>query len=98
VQPYWKGYGDYGSIGLELVLSVLFGLGVGWWLDSKLGTRWVTWVGLGFGIAAGYRTLYRALKRANREAREAEERDERARKEFHESVDSEHVDERHSEP
>ena len=84
MQRYWKGYAAYSTIGLELVLSVLFGLGVGWWLDKKLGTAWITWVGLGFGIAAGYRSLYRALKRANSEARRSEELASKTRKKYHE--------------
>ena len=84
VQQYWKGYAAYWTIGLELVLSVLFGLGVGWWLDKKLGTAWISWVGLGFGIAAGYRSLYRALKRANREARRAEQLEIERREKYHE--------------
>jgi ATP synthase protein I len=84
VQQYWKGYAGYWTIGLEFALSVLFGLGVGWWLDKKLGTGWITWVGLGFGIAAGYRTLYRALKRANREAQRLEQQQKERRKKYHE--------------
>ena len=84
MQQYWKGYAAYWTIGLEFALSVLFGLGVGWWLDKKLGTVWITWVGLGFGIAAAYRSLYRALKRANREARQAEQLEIERRKKYHE--------------
>jgi ATP synthase protein I len=84
VQHYWKGYGGYATVGLELALSVLFGLGVGHWLDKKLGTGFLTWVGLGFGIAAGYRTLWQALRRANAEARRIEERERETRKQFDE--------------
>lgn len=83
MQPYWKGFGSYGSVGLELALSVLVGLFGGRWLDSKLGTApWLTWIGLGFGIVAGYRSIWRALKQANREAKKADERDREARKKF----------------
>jgi ATP synthase protein I len=83
VQPYWKGYGSYGSVGLELALSVLVGLFGGRWLDSKLGTApWLTWIGLGLGIIAGYRAIWLALKQANREAKKADERDRNARKKY----------------
>jgi F0F1-type ATP synthase assembly protein I len=83
VQPYWKGYGTYGSVGLELAVSVLLGLFGGRWLDGKLGTDpWLTWLGLGLGIITGYRAVWRALKTANREARRADERDRNARKKF----------------
>ena len=84
VQQYWKGYGGYATVGLELALSVLFGLFVGHWLDKKLGTSFLTWVGLGFGIAAGYRSLWQALRRANAEARRIEEQERQARKKFDE--------------
>lgn len=70
------------TIGLEFCLSVLVGLFGGRWLDSRLGTsHWLTFIGLGFGIAAGYRAIYRATVAANRAAeREAEkERSERDR-------------------
>lgn len=83
MQPYWKGYGRYGSVGLELALSVLIGLFGGQWLDRKLGTApWLMWIGLGLGIVAGYRAIWGALRRANREARQAEEQDRIARKKF----------------
>jgi ATP synthase protein I len=87
VQQYWKGYGGYATVGLELALSVLFGLFVGSWLDKKLGTGFLTWIGLGFGIAAGYRTLWQALRRANAEARRIEEHEREARKQFDEKSD-----------
>ena len=83
MQPYWKGYGTYGSVGLELAVSVLLGLFGGRWLDGKLGTDpWLTWIGLGLGIVTGYRAIWLALKRANREAKRAEEQARSARKHF----------------
>ena len=83
VQQDWKGVGRYGTVGLELALSILVGLFGGQWLDKKLGTHGIlTLVGLAYGLAAGGRALYRALKSANQEA-EAEERAEReARKKY----------------
>jgi F0F1-type ATP synthase assembly protein I len=87
VQRYWKGYGRYGSIGLEFVLSVLVGFGIGYWLDRQLGTGWIKWVGLGFGVITAYRTIWRALQRANQEARRAEERERKARKDFNDPDD-----------
>lgn len=82
VQQYWKSMAGPATIGLEFCLSVLVGLFGGRWLDSRLGTsHWLTFIGLGFGIAAGYRAIYRATVAANRAAeREAEkERSERDR-------------------
>jgi F0F1-type ATP synthase assembly protein I len=71
VQQYWKGLGSYGTVGLELALSIAVGLLGGQWLDKKFGTApWLMLIGLGYGIAAGGRAVYRALKRAKREAEE----------------------------
>lgn len=51
-----------------MVLSVLFGLFVGRWLDGKLGTEpWIAFAGFGFGIAAAIRALLRALREMQRE-------------------------------
>jgi F0F1-type ATP synthase assembly protein I len=64
---------------------VLFGLWIGQWLDRHFALYpWLTLVGLGFGTAAGVRTLIRAMRRAKAEL-DAEDRDMReARRKYHE--------------
>lgn len=63
------------SIGLELGLSVAIGLLVGWWLDQHLGTQpWLMLLWLVFGLAAGFRGVVRAIKRADRAAEQEEAR------------------------
>jgi ATP synthase protein I len=82
MQQGWKGINRYATVGLEFGLSLLVGLFGGRWLQAKLGTgNWLTFLGFGFGIAAGYRAIYRAAQAANRDAEreEAEERAERQR-------------------
>jgi F0F1-type ATP synthase assembly protein I len=88
VNNSWKGIGKYSTVGLDLALSILVGLFGGRWLDRKLGTgSWLTMVGLGFGIAAGARSVWRALQAANREAEEQERNERNARDDFHEDED-----------
>ena len=59
------------SVGLELGLSVAIGLLIGWWLDQHLGTQpWLMLLWLVFGLAAGFRGVMRAVKRADRNAQE----------------------------
>ena len=49
-------------IGLELVVAVVFGLGVGWAIDKYLGTKpWGMIVFVLLGIAAGMLNVYRAM-------------------------------------
>ncbi len=75
VHHHWKSTGGHSTIGLEFALSVIFGLFGGQWLDEKFsGGGWFTALGFVVGLTAGGRTVYRALKIANREAdKEAEE-------------------------
>ena len=59
------------SVGLELGLSVVFGVLFGRWLDDKLGTA--PWLIIGFlvlGLVAGFRSVMRAVRRADRAAEE----------------------------
>ena len=54
----------YSSMGLELGLSVVVGCIIGSWLDEWLATE--PWFLLVFGIAgivAGYRSIFRLIKR-----------------------------------
>ena len=79
----WKGAGRYGTVGLELVLSVVVGLFAGQFLDRHFHTApWLTLIGTAYGIAAGVRGLYRAAQRATREAEELEQREREERKRY----------------
>lgn len=82
MQSHWKGVGSYATVGLELALSVLFGLFVGRWLDERFGTQWLALVGFGLGAAAGFRAVYRAVQRANRDAERAERLEKEARERY----------------
>jgi F0F1-type ATP synthase assembly protein I len=62
------------SVGLELGLSVVFGVLFGRWLDGKLGSApWLMLAFLLLGAVAGFRSVVRAVSRADRAA-EAEAR------------------------
>ncbi len=78
MHQHWKSAGSYSTVGLELALSILFGLYVGKWFDERFsGGGWYSALGFGIGLIAGGRAVYRALQKANREA----ERDEKKAKE-----------------
>jgi ATP synthase protein I len=83
VQQDWKALGTYGTLGMEIALSVVVGLFGGQWLDKKLHTGGVlTWVGFAYGLAAAGRAIYRAVRKSNQEAEEAERRDREARQKY----------------
>ena len=68
---------------MEIALSVVVGLLGGQWLDKKLHTGgWLTWVGFAYGLAAAGRAIYRAVRKSNREAVEADRRDREARQKY----------------
>ena len=70
----WKGTGGVATVGLEIVLSIAFGYGLGWFADGKLDTGpWLTVLGTAYGLAAAGRALWRASK-AMKKAAEEEER------------------------
>lgn len=61
----------YSTLGLEMGLSVAVGAGIGYYLDKWLKTEpWFLIIFLVFGVVAGFRSLYRALKRLQQEDRE----------------------------
>ena len=65
--------GRYSALGLEMAISVVVGLGIGYYLDKWLGTApWLMVLWIGFGFAAGVRSLYRAAVRAGKEPEERE--------------------------
>jgi F0F1-type ATP synthase assembly protein I len=83
VQQHWKGIGTYGTVGLELALSVLVGVLGGQWLDTRLGTEpWLMVSGLLLGAVAGFRTLWRALDKANRALEREEQRERENRRKY----------------
>ena len=83
MQQDWKALGTYGTLGMEIALSVVVGLFGGQWLDKKLGTHgWLTWIGFAYGLAAAGRAIYRAVRKSTREAEEAERRDREARAKY----------------
>src|SRR5262245_5178438 len=66
-EPAWKSVGELASVGMALVLATVIGLVAGYYADRWLGTTpWLTMIGLGLGIAAGFVTLFRSVKAAER--------------------------------
>jgi len=70
-KEYIKQVANASTVGLSIAFAIFIGLGIGYWLDSRLGTwPWLTMVFMVFGIIAGYRNYYRFARRQQKEAEE----------------------------
>lgn len=59
----YRRYLRFSTVGLELGFAVIIGLVVGQYLDKWLGTEpWLLLLFLIFGMAAGFRSVFRLLK------------------------------------
>lgn len=58
------------SVGISIVVAVLLGIGIGILLERVSGQKWLFWLGVVWGVAAAILNLYRAYKRAQKEAQE----------------------------
>ncbi|MBW1835651.1 MAG: AtpZ/AtpI family protein [Deltaproteobacteria bacterium] len=65
---YWRELAYYSSLGLQVALSIFIGLAVGIFLDRRVfnTTPWLTLIFLGLGIAAGFRNIGIAVKKARK--------------------------------
>jgi ATP synthase protein I len=64
----WTALAELSSIGIAMVLATVIGLVGGSYADTWLGTKpWLTLIGLGFGIAAGFVMFFRSVSKAGRE-------------------------------
>jgi len=59
---------NFGQLGMTFAVCIFIGFGVGYLIDEKaLSGRWsplFMFIGLAFGIAAGYRVLFGVLQRS----------------------------------
>lgn len=55
--------GRFSAIGIEMVIAICIGFFGGRWLDAHFGTApYLMYIGLVFGIAAGFRGLVRIAR------------------------------------
>jgi len=66
----WRSLGVLTSAGVTLVVATAGGAILGYFLDRWLGSSpWLTLIGLGLGVVAGFRELVRTIKAAEQEER-----------------------------
>ncbi len=72
----WKSYGRYGTVGIELIVSMALGYYGGRYLDARVGGRgWVTFVGFLLGVGVGFRSIFAAGRHMQRDIERAEKED-----------------------
>ncbi len=69
MKPHYKAIGNYGTLGIEIALCIVFGAGGGHWLDGKFGTEPVLMIlGFFFGLGAAGKAVHQAWKQMQKEA------------------------------
>lgn len=69
----WRGVGSFGTIGLEIVLSIALGFFGGRWIDGKFDTApYGAGIGFFFGLAAAINSVMRAHREMQRLAKREE--------------------------
>lgn len=73
-KAFFRELGKYSALGLEMAISVVIGMAIGYYLDKWLGTSpWLTILWIGLGFAAGVRSLYRAAVQSDKDLKKNEE-------------------------
>jgi ATP synthase protein I len=76
VRVKWKAYGRYGSVGFELVVSMIVGYLFGKWLDDKVGGGgWLTGIFSVAGVYAGFRAIFKAANQMTADIEKEEKLD-----------------------
>ncbi|WP_173788011.1 AtpZ/AtpI family protein [Campylobacter lari] len=50
------------SLGISMVVAVLIGVGIGYFLKNLTGIAWLFWIGVFIGVAAAILNVYKAYK------------------------------------
>ena len=64
----WRSLAMLASVGMTFVVATAGATVGGYFVDRWLGTiPWFTFIGIGVGAAAGFRGLFRSVKKAERQ-------------------------------
>ena len=58
---------DNMSLGISIVVAILFGVGIGLLLKDLTGYTWTLWLGVFWGVSAAILNVYKAYKKAKKE-------------------------------
>jgi F0F1-type ATP synthase assembly protein I len=55
------------SLGISIVVAILFGVGIGYWLKSLTGYTWTLWLGVFWGVGGAILNVKKAYNRAKKD-------------------------------
>jgi F0F1-type ATP synthase assembly protein I len=55
------------SLGISIVVAILFGIGIGLFLKDWTGYTWTLWLGVFWGISAAILNIYKAYAKAKKD-------------------------------
>ena len=80
------------SLGISVVVAILLGVGIGFWLKNITSATWTLWIGVAIGIAAAILNIYKAYSKQYKDyQRLAKERDEKIKNFSNEDEDEEDI-------
>ena len=51
------------SLGISIVVAVLIGVGLGYWMRSLFGYEWLFWLGVFWGVGGAILNIYKAYRK-----------------------------------
>ena len=77
------------SLGVSIVVAILFGVGIGYLLKDWSGYVWTLWLGVFWGVASAFLNIYKAYQRAKKDLDElADDPRYKHRAEFGDNLDN----------
>ena len=64
----WRSAALAGALGIEIALCLVIGGGAGYFIDRKLNTHWIMYLGLFFGVGAAVKAVLRVARAYKRES------------------------------
>jgi F0F1-type ATP synthase assembly protein I len=65
-QNYYQGMSGL-SLGFSMVIAVLLGVGLGYWMMGIFESVWYLWIGVFWGVGGAVLNVYKAYKKEQKE-------------------------------
>jgi F0F1-type ATP synthase assembly protein I len=79
------------SLGISIVVAILLGVGIGYWLRDMFGYEWLFWLGVFWGVGGALLNIFKAYQKQKRDLEELQ-KDPRYKNYYDNSDDLEEFD------